>query len=178
MRGVRSRLDRAWSRWAARGGPSSWLPVGRGVGRVPVRTAQRDQRSLKHRAVGDGRRVPCAPDLAKLLVKHLERWGTDDDGRLFTGEHGGELATITYVRLWDRARSAALTPEQTASPLARRPYDLRHAAVSTWLTSGVPAAQVVSWAGHSVAVLHDVYAKCLDGHEELSLERLREAYGS
>lgn len=137
---------------------------------------QRDQRGLKHRAVGETRRVPCAPELAQLLREHLERWGTDDEGRLFTGEHGGELATITYVRLWDRARVAALTPEQAVSPLARRPYDLRHAAVSTWLTSGVPAAQVAAWAGHSVAVLHDVYAKCLDGHEEVSLRRLKEAY--
>lgn len=137
---------------------------------------QRDQRGLKHRAVGESRRVPCAPELAHLLRQHLERWGSDDEGRLFTGERGGELATITYVRLWDRARAAALTPEQAASPLARRPYDLRHAAVSTWLTSGVPATQVAAWAGHSVAVLHDVYAKCLDGHEEVALGRLREAY--
>jgi hypothetical protein len=36
------------------------------------------------------------------------------------------------------ARVAALGPEEAASPLARRPYDLRHAAVSTWLSAGVP----------------------------------------
>lgn len=28
--------------------------------------------------------------------------------------------------------------KRAASPLARRPYDLRHAAVSTWLNGGVP----------------------------------------
>ncbi len=33
------------------------------------------------------------------------------------------------------------------------PYDLRHAAMSTWLNGGVPAAQVAEWAGHSVEVL-------------------------
>jgi hypothetical protein len=32
----------------------------------------------------------------------------------------------------------ALTPAQCRSPLGRRPYDLRHAAVSLWLNSGVP----------------------------------------
>jgi hypothetical protein len=31
---------------------------------------------------------------------------------------------------WTVARTLALTPEQVASPLAARPYDLRHAAVS------------------------------------------------
>ncbi len=41
------------------------------------------------------------------------------------------------------------TPAQQASPLARRPYDLRHAAVSLWLNSGVPATEVARRAGHS-----------------------------
>jgi hypothetical protein len=44
------------------------------------------------------------------------------------------------------ARPAALTPDEAASQLARRPYDLRHAAVSTWLNAGVPATQVAAWA--------------------------------
>jgi integrase len=43
----------------------------------------------------------------------------------------------------------ALTPAEAASPLAARPYDLRHAAVSTWLNAGVPSTQVAQWAGHS-----------------------------
>ncbi|MEO3830363.1 hypothetical protein [Actinomadura sp. B10D3] len=32
--------------------------------------------------------------------------------------------------------------EEAASPLAETPYALRHAAVSTWLSAGVPPAQV------------------------------------
>lgn len=39
------------------------------------------------------------------------------------------------------------TAEVCASPLAKRPYDLRRAAVSTWLNSGVPATKVAEWAG-------------------------------
>ena len=62
--------------------------------------------------------------------------------------------------------------EEFASPLARRPYDLRHAAVSTWLNAGVPATQVAEWAGHSVAVLLQIYAKCLAGQEELARTRI------
>ena len=61
------------------------------------------------------------------------------------------------------------------SPLARRPYDLRHAAVSTWLNGGVHPTQVAEWAGHSVAVLLDVYAKCIDGQEDLARRRVEEA---
>jgi hypothetical protein len=29
-----------------------------------------------------------------------------------------------------------------SSPLAKRPYDLRHACLSTWLNAGVPAKQI------------------------------------
>lgn len=38
--------------------------------------------------------------------------------------------------------------------------------MSTWLNAGVPATQVAEWAGHSVAVLLQIYAKCLAGQEE------------
>ena len=52
----------------------------------------------------------------------------------------------------------AFSKAQEASPLARVPYHLRHAAVSLWLNAGVPAPQVAEWAGHSVHVLMKVYA--------------------
>jgi integrase len=79
--------------------------------------------------------------------------------------------------VWARARTAALGPQEAASPLARRPYDLRHAAVSTWLNAGVPPTQVAEWAGHSVAVLLRVYAKCLAGQEDAARQRVAEALG-
>ena len=61
-----------------------------------------------------------------------------------------------------------------ASPLARVPYDLRHAAVSTWLAAGVPPQEVAKRAGHTVDVLLKVYAKCLDGEHESSNNRIAE----
>lgn len=139
--------------------------------------ARRDERELKHRAVGETRRVPVPPELVEILRWHLKEYGTDDEGRLFRGEQGGVLAGVTYTRLWDRARAAALTDEQYASPLARRPYDLRHAAVSTWLNGGVGPARVAEWAGHSVEVLLKIYAKCIDGEEGIALRRIGEALG-
>jgi hypothetical protein len=38
--------------------------------------------------------------------------------------------------VWQEARALALLPAAFASPLAARPYDLRHSALSTWLNSG------------------------------------------
>lgn len=134
---------------------------------------RRDQRQLKHRAKGDTRSAPSPPELTQLLHDHLATHGTDAEGRLFRGVRSGrELEESTYHRVWRKARQAALTTEEYASPLARRPYDLRHAAVSTWLNAGVPATQVAEWAGHSVAVLLQIYAKCLSGQEELARKRI------
>jgi hypothetical protein len=54
-------------------------------------------------------------------------------------------------------------------------YDLRHACVSTWLNGGVQPAQVAEWAGHSVAVLLKVYAKCIDGQDQIAKRRIEDA---
>jgi integrase len=78
--------------------------------------------------------------------------------------------------VWRKARAAALSPAEVTSPLARRPYDLRHAAVSTWLNAGVPP-QVAEWAGHSVAVLLQIYAKCLAGQEDAARRGIDAALG-
>jgi integrase len=67
--------------------------------------------------------------------------------------------------------------EQAASPLARRPYDLRHAAATLWLNSGVPATEVARRLGHSVAVLLRVYANCIDGQDGLMNGRIDDALG-
>ena len=68
-------------------------------------------------------------------------------------------------------------PPSLRSPLARRPYDLRHAAVSLWLNSGVPATEVARRAGHSVAVLLKVYAHCIDGQDGTVNKRIADALG-
>jgi integrase len=80
-----------------------------------------------------------------------------------------------HTASWAAARTLALTPEQVASPMAARPYDLRHAAVSLWLSGGVAVTEVADRAGHSVEVLLRVYAKCIDGGEEIANRRIDEA---
>ncbi|MFF3498545.1 hypothetical protein [Streptomyces sp. NPDC003247] len=65
-----------------------------------------------------------------------------------------------------------LSEAETASLLARRPYDLRHAGVSFWLSSWVDAMECARRAGYSVAVLHKVYAKVLDRTREHANSRI------
>jgi len=137
--------------------------------------SQRERRQLKHRAEGDSRIVPAHPELTRILRNHLAQFGTAPDRRLFSGVRGGELPTITYRRAWTRARQAALTATEQASPLARRPYDLRHACLSTWLNGGVHPTQAAEWAGHSVDVLLRIYARCVVGQDELAKRRISEA---
>jgi hypothetical protein len=131
--------------------------------------ANRDRRQLKQRERGEVRTVPCPPDLTALLWQHIRLFGYGDGGRLFRGERNGdELPKLTITRSWKRARQATFTTELAASPLAATPYDLRHAAVSTWLAGGVPPTHVAEWAGQSVEILFRIYAKCLDrGQAEL-----------
>jgi integrase len=98
---------------------------------------RRDPGPLKHRAEGTVRPVPCHPALTRYLHRHIAQFDTASDGRLFRGERGGDLSESVYGRVWQGARLLAFTPMLAASPLARHPYDLRHACVSTWLNGGV-----------------------------------------
>jgi len=135
----------------------------------------RDAHGLKHRAHGETRRVPIPPELVALLRRHKATHGTTPDGRLFQSARGGYLPEADYGRIWKAARQAVLTPAQVASPLAGRPYDLRHAAVTLWLNGGVPAPEVAARVGHGVEVLLRVYAGCIDGEESVVNTRIEEA---
>src|SRR6476660_5607227 len=123
-----------------------------------------EDRQLKHRARKDTREVPASPELVAILRQHLARFPSGPDGRIFvtrTGRAGTPLAgpyarpqSMGIVhRVWDQARRESLSPLLYSSPLARRPYDLRHAADSLWLKAGGAATHVAECAGHSVNVL-------------------------
>jgi integrase len=149
--------------------------VGRGWG--DDSDTVREDRELKHRAKSAVRNVPAPPVLVRALRWHIAAYGHAADGRLFVNQgHGrGSVSKETYARVWRQARAAAFTPAQQRSPLAKVPYQLRHAAVSLWLNAGVPATQVAEWAGHSVHVLLKVYAKCIDGQDEAARRRIEAA---
>ncbi|PVG82543.1 integrase [Nocardioides gansuensis] len=141
--------------------------------------SKRQDRPLKHRAPGTVRYVPAPPELVDTLRRHLDTFASGIHGHLFvarTGKAGHPIAppyevTVsmnTVYRAWDRARRAVLTPAEYDGPLARRPYDLRHAYVSTWLAAGVSPAEIAEQAGHSTNVLLKVYSKPVTGQQDRS----------
>lgn len=169
--------DHGWGRLTLTGStkrvPAAWTDDGTGL----------DQRQLKHRARDAIRVVPIPPVLVAILRDHIKLFGTASDGRLFQvtrGQRGtgGVISAKIYGLAWQKARAAALTKAEHASPLAARPYDLRHGGVTLALNAGVPAPEVASRAGHSVEVLWRVYAGCIDGHEQLWNHRIEEALNS
>jgi hypothetical protein len=114
--------------------------------------------------------------LTALIHAHIKDFGVAPDGRLFRGERNDqELPKGTINKIWRLARAAAFPAEILATPLAETPYDMRHAAVSTWLICGVPAADVAEWAGHFIEILLKIYAKCLDGGTDLLRARVDRA---
>lgn len=90
---------------------------------------------MKHRGDAEAREVPIPPELVTILRAHIDRFGVGADGRLFRSGRGNVVASSTYSRVWEEARRFSLPLERVASPLAGRPYDLRHAGVSLWLNA-------------------------------------------
>ena len=129
-------------------------------------------KALKHRAVGEGRVTHSCPALTIALIRHLEKYGTAPDGRLFRSLKvpGGMVTKTCYMRVFRAARLVALG-ELAATPLARRPYDLRHAFISTALAAGVPAPDIARWVGQSIEILMKYYAAMLYGSAKTSQEK-------
>ena len=136
-----------------------------------------DKRGLKSREVKADRPVPIPPLLVAMLREHVKEFGMAKDGRLFANERGGVLGTSSYWRVWQEARPIALPPDKADSPLAHRPYDLRHTCITNWLNAGVPVAEVARRAGNSPEVIHRRYEGCIDGHEELNNKKIEKAMG-
>jgi integrase len=126
-----------------------------------------DERHLKHRAGKVTRPVPIPPELVAAIRSHVARFGTAPDGRR-SAAHGESCSARTPAAAPGRRPGKKPSPPaQARSPLAGRPYDLRHSGVTLQLNAGVPAPEIARRAGHGVAVLLRVYAGCIDGQEQL-----------
>ena len=79
-------------------------------------------------------------------------------------------------RVWCQARAAAVPGDGTGTQPVRRPYDLRHAALSLWLASGAPPAEVAASAGHSVRVLLTIYAHGIPGCDQIASSPTRKCH--
>lgn len=131
-----------------------------------------DDRGLKHRDADEVRPVPIPPALVAMLRSHLDEYKLADDGRLFRTATGGMFSYSAINRVLRIARTYAFPPDRQASMLVNNPYALRHAAVSTWLNGGVSPPDVAERAGHSVNMLLQVYAGCLDGDTDRMNKRI------
>ncbi|MFB6782849.1 hypothetical protein ACFCX0_37205 [Streptomyces sp. NPDC056352] len=101
-----------------------------------------------------------------MLRTHVKRFDVAPDGRLFRNQVDNYVDAAAYGSTWARAREHALTRTERTSRLAERPYDLRHAGISFWLSSGVDPAEYACRADQSIEVLFRHYAKFLDGLRE------------
>jgi integrase len=137
--------------------------------------AVHENRGLKGRPRKAVRKVPIPSELVTLLRAHLQQFGAAADGRLFRSVRGGTIQPSTYWQVWRKVRALSLTPEQFATPLMRRPYDLRHSGATWRLNCGIPAPEVAKWAGHSVEVLTRIYAKCVEGLDDVWINRMDES---
>jgi integrase len=133
-----------------------------------------DERGLKNRPPGEVRIVPLPPPLVAIWRDSVQTHGTAQDGRLFFTERGNIVGYTIVHRVWKEARTLALPPDLAATPLAKRPYDLRHSALSTWLAAGADPAEVAQRAGNSVEVLLTRYAKCLYDRQSINNQRIED----
>jgi hypothetical protein len=175
----RPRQPRSASPSATSRRPAGTLTLRQGVvqaGRGWTNDGQaHERRHLKARAVKDSRPVPIPPHFVRTLRQHIATHGTAPDGRLFRTNRGGLLHETGYGEVWAQARKDVLTEAETASLLARRPYDLRHAGVSIWHSSGVDPMECARRAGHTIAVLFQVYAKVLAQTQDRANRRIDKA---
>jgi hypothetical protein len=102
--------------------------------------------------------------------------GLSADAQAIEQENKDTYGGSTYGRVWRAARQIALGPQLAATPLARRPYDLRHAALSLWLNATGSLADVAARAGTSVHVLQDVYVHCIEGRDDLISQQIEDAF--
>ena len=133
---VRRPVDRQQLRWR---GPSTQAPFAQGS---PIR--------------------PGAARARDTLRPHLAACPPGAGRRIFVTRAGRASVPSPPIRepAVDGHRLSRVGPGQARGvqrarlrfALAKRPDDLRHAAVSPWLTAGVPATHVAEWVGHSVNV--------------------------
>lgn len=80
---------------------------------------------------------------------HMREFETAREGRVFGNERGARWSAHPRIGVCGRTRGYAPPPEGVDSPLADRPYDLRHACITRWLNAGVPIAEVARRVGNS-----------------------------
>ncbi len=134
------------------------------------------ERPLEGRGAKARRTVPVPDLLVPRLRAHLDDLVPDrPDALVFTTSKGIRIHLSNFHRsVWGPAREALF---DEASPLRRvRRHDLRHAAITTWLNSGVLPKTAQQWSGHRrLSVLLDTYVGVMRDDAATSLARVEGA---
>jgi integrase len=104
------------------------------------------------------REVPIPPELVAILRTHI---GERTAGHVIENTP----SSSNFGRAFRKARGAN----------AWRPYDLRHAAATLWISSGVPLGTAAHRMGHSVTELTETYLGVLSGDDETANQRIAAA---
>lgn len=115
-----------------------------------------DRRGLKAREAKSDRPVPVPPVLVAILRAYLKRV-RHRQGRPRVRKRTWGSGRLIHLLAGVGGREYALPPERVDSPLAGRPYDLRHACTTRWLNAGVLIAEVARRVGNSPEVIHRRY---------------------
>lgn len=160
---------------------SGKLRIGRSRRKVGERwldpEEDREWGPLKGKSKHDSRSVPIPMSVVAALQHHLATLcgGFQPSDPLF--QHKGRPFDLSMFadEVWVPARAAifpadpALSPDDPAQSKRSklRRHDLRHAACSMWLNSGVDFKVCQRWSGHStLSVFLDVYQGILPGRED------------
>ncbi|MGV8965347.1 MAG: site-specific integrase [Cellulomonas sp.] len=134
----------------------------------------RDERRLKHRKIGQMRKVPIPAPLAALLRAAVAGKGADD---LVVSTRSGAAVSVSNIAAAYKVARERWGAAQLVLPPERQmpvPYSLRHAAATLWLKV-MPQAEVASRLGNSVAVLAATYMNVIPSegeHYNQALDRL------
>jgi integrase len=149
-----------------------WLTVRRSARIVSSRWIADDEDPdfgpLKGRASDEDRRTLIPSSLVPVLRDHLATYRAEagDDDLAFITATGLPIDLSRFDRdYWSPAREHLFGTDPVLSGLHR--HDLRHAACSMWLASGVPIKTATQWSGHkTVSVFLDIYQGVLPGSED------------
>lgn len=133
------------------------------------------QRPLKGRGRRATRTIPVPSRIAALLAEHLAQYtDSPDDALVFTNTIGGRINLSNFHRdVWKHAVAETFP----TGPLRKvRRQDLRHAAITLWLNSGVPLKVAQTWSGHkTLSVLLDTYYGVMEHDEQTAYQRVNNA---
>lgn len=103
--------------------------------------------TLTARNSGGRRQIPLHPDFVDFLSRWIGEVGLPQDGLLFPGRRGGQLAPSVYRRLWRQAQEAVLPKDELDWRLGEPIAILRESRLVEWLRQGISPFTVAELAG-------------------------------